>query len=80
MKDNKDIETMFSRFQIVVSSLQVQYKIYMTPGHVKKILRSLPFRWRSKVTAIQEGKNLSKLSLENMISVLKSHEIISNGC
>jgi hypothetical protein len=75
MKEDEDIETMFARFQTLVSGLQVLKKSYTTPDHVKKILRSLPVKWRPKVTAIQESKNLNDLSLENLISSLKSHEL-----
>jgi len=42
---------------------------------VSKILRSLPARWRPKVTAIEEAKNLNTLSLEDLVSSLKVHEI-----
>jgi hypothetical protein len=42
MKDDEDIETMFARFQTLVSGLQVLKKSYIVPDHVKKILRSLP--------------------------------------
>ncbi|MCI18691.1 aspartyl-tRNA synthetase [Trifolium medium] len=63
MKENEDIETMFARFQTLVSRLQVLKKSYTTSDHVKKILRSLPSKWRPKVTAIQEVKDLMTLSL-----------------
>jgi len=43
--------------------------------HVSKILRSLPARWRPKVTAIEEVKDLNTLSVEDLISSLKVHEI-----
>jgi hypothetical protein len=59
--------------------LQVLKKSYIVPNHVKKILRSLPARFRPKVTAIQEAKDLDKLCLEKMISSLKSHEIELEG-
>jgi len=42
---------------------------------VSKILRSLPVRWRPKVTAIEEAKDLSTLSVEDLIISLKVHEI-----
>lgn len=38
MKEDEDIETMFSRFQVLVSGLQVLSKSYTTFDHVKKIL------------------------------------------
>ena len=61
MKEDESIETMYSRFQTLVSGLQ--------------ILRSLPAKWRPKVTAIEEAKDLNTLSVEDLISSLKCHEI-----
>ena len=65
----------YSRFQTLVYVLQVLNKSYITPDHVKKILRSLPAKFRTKVTNIQKAKDLNKLSLKNLISSLKSREI-----
>ncbi|WJX12733.1 hypothetical protein P8452_03195 [Trifolium repens] len=75
MKDDENIESMYSRFKILVAGLQVLKRSYTTSDHVRKILRSLPSRWRPKVTAIQEAKDLDKLGLEELISSLMSHEI-----
>ena len=75
MKDGEEIEAMFSRFQVLVSGLQVLDKSYTTTDHVRKILRSLPPKWRPKVTAFQEAKDLDQVSLEDLISSLKTHEM-----
>ncbi|KAK2456470.1 gag-protease polyprotein [Trifolium repens] len=75
MKDGEDIETMFSRFQILVSGLQILNKSYTEADHVRKVLRSLPPKRRPKVTAFQESKDLDIVSLESLISSLKSHEM-----
>ncbi|RVW75542.1 hypothetical protein CK203_056453 [Vitis vinifera] len=40
-----------------------------------KILRSLPLKWHTKVTAIQEAKDLTKLPLEELIGSLMTYEI-----
>jgi len=45
---------------------------------VNKILRSLPARWRPKVTAIEEAKDLNTLNVEDHVSSLKVHEISLN--
>lgn len=79
MKDAEDIETMFFRFQTLVSGLQILSKSYTTIDHIKKILRSLPAKFRPKVTTIQEAKNLNKLSLESLIRNLHIHEMELNG-
>jgi hypothetical protein len=50
-------------------------KSYVTADHVKKILKSLPVNWRTKVTSIEEARDLNTLSLEDLISSLKCHEI-----
>src|SRR4030066_1047347 len=75
MSDDKTIDTMFSRFQTLVSGLQVLKKSYTTDDHVKKILKSLSAKWRPKVTTIEEARDLNSLSLENLISSLKCHQL-----
>jgi len=75
MKEDENIETMYSRFQTLVSGLQILKKSYVASDHVNKILRSLPAKWRPKVTAIEEAKDLNTLSVEDLISSLKCHEI-----
>ena len=59
MKEDESIETMYSRFQTLVSGLQILKKSYVASDHVNKIPRSLPAKWRPKVTAIEEAKDLN---------------------
>ena len=75
MKKDESIEQMYSRFQTLVSGLQILKKSYVASDHVSKILRSLPARWRPKMTAIEEAKDLNTLSVEDLVSSLKVHEI-----
>jgi len=75
MKDDESIEQMYSRFRTLVSGLQLLKKSYVASDHVSKILRSLPARWRPKVTTIEEVKDLNTLSVEDLVSSLKVHEI-----
>jgi len=74
MKDDEIIEQMYSRFQTLVSGLQILKKSYVASDHVSKILRSLPARWRPKVTAIEEAKDLNTLCVEDLVSSLKVHK------
>jgi len=69
---------MYSRFQTLVSGLQILKKSYVASDHVSKILRSLPARRRPKVTAIEEAKDLNTLSVEDHASFLKVHKISLN--
>jgi len=66
---------MYSRFQTLVSGLQILKKSYVASDHVSKILRSLLARWRPKETAIEDAKDLNTLSVEDLVSSLKVHEI-----
>ncbi|XP_050889937.1 uncharacterized protein LOC127095267 [Lathyrus oleraceus] len=78
MKEDGDIETMFSRFQVLVFGLQVLNKSYTMSDHVKKIIRSLPIRYKPKMTVIQKAKDLNTLTLKSLISNLQSHEMELN--
>jgi hypothetical protein len=75
MEEDESVETMFSRFQMLVAGLRVLNKGYSTADHVKKIIRSLPVKWRPMVTALKLAKDLNNTSLEELISSLRSHEI-----
>src|ERR1044072_2032096 len=75
MEEEESVETMFSRFQMLVAGLRVLDKGHSNADHVKKILRSLPAKWRPMVTALKMAKDLNKISLEELISSLRSHEI-----
>src|ERR1044072_5157581 len=63
-EEDESVETMFSRFQMLVAGLRVLDKGYSTSDHVKKIIRSLPKKWRPMVTALKMAKDLNKISLE----------------
>jgi len=69
---------MYSRFQTLVSELQILKESYVAFDHVSKILRSLPARWRPKDTIIEEAKDLNTLSVEDLVSSLKVHQISLN--
>nr|GFB27271.1 UBN2 domain-containing protein [Tanacetum cinerariifolium] len=43
-------------------------------NYVRKFLRALHPKWRAKVTAIEESKDLSSLALDELIGNLKVHE------
>ncbi|PWA52293.1 alpha/beta-Hydrolases superfamily protein [Artemisia annua] len=49
---------------------------YSSKNYVRKFLRALHPKWRAKVTAIEESKNLAILSLDEIIGNLKVHEMI----
>jgi len=61
MKDDESIEEMYSRFQTLVSGLQILKKSYVSSDHVSKILRSLPAKWIKRVALTARSLDISLL-------------------
>ncbi|GKG00654.1 zf-CCHC domain-containing protein, partial [Tanacetum coccineum] len=55
----------------IITSLKVLDESFSSKNCVRKFLRALHPKWRSKVTAIEESKNLTTLSLDELIGNLK---------
>ncbi|GJT35831.1 hypothetical protein Tco_0926250 [Tanacetum coccineum] len=49
---------------------------YSSKNYVKKFLRALHPKWRAKVTAIKESKDLTSLSLDELIGNLNVYKMI----
>ncbi|GJW05466.1 hypothetical protein Tco_1564322 [Tanacetum coccineum] len=47
---------------------------FSSNNYVRKFLRAVHPKWRAKVTAIEESKNLSSLALDEIIGNLKVHK------
>ncbi|GJS80989.1 zf-CCHC domain-containing protein [Tanacetum coccineum] len=54
------------------SSLKALDEGYSSKNYVRKFLRALHPKWRAKVTAIEESKDLTSLSLDELIGNLKA--------
>ena len=76
MKPDETIPQMFTRFTDIINGLTSLGKIYTNAEIVRKVLRSLPKSWETKVIAITEAKDLSKLSLDELMGSLLTHELI----
>ncbi|GKB66607.1 hypothetical protein Tco_0928019, partial [Tanacetum coccineum] len=49
---------------------------YSSKNRVRKFLCALPLKWRAKVTAIEEAKDLATLPLDELVGNLKVYETI----
>ncbi|GJV55166.1 hypothetical protein Tco_1456171, partial [Tanacetum coccineum] len=49
---------------------------FSSKNYARKFLRALHPKWRAKVTAIEESKDLSSLALDELIRNLKVHEVV----
>ncbi|GKB84508.1 hypothetical protein Tco_0956780 [Tanacetum coccineum] len=58
----KSIDSAFARFNTIITRLKALDEGYSSKNYVRKFLRALHPKWRAKVTAIEESKDLSLLS------------------
>ncbi|GKA95481.1 hypothetical protein Tco_0817519 [Tanacetum coccineum] len=76
ISDDETIDCAFARFNTIITSLKALDEYFSSRDHVRKILNALPTKWRLKVTAIEESKDLSTLPLEELIGNLKVYEVV----
>jgi len=70
---------MYTRFTHITNELKSLGKSLTTEELVRKILRFLPHSWEAKVTAIQEAKDMKKISLDELIGNLQTYELRRNS-
>nr|GEV87560.1 UBN2 domain-containing protein [Tanacetum cinerariifolium] len=70
------IDSGFTRFNAIVTSLKSLDTDYSSKNHVRKFLRAHPLKWRAKVTAIEEAKDFATLPLDELVRILNVYEMI----
>nr|GEU72964.1 retrovirus-related Pol polyprotein from transposon TNT 1-94 [Tanacetum cinerariifolium] len=76
ISEDEFVNSAFARFNTIITSLKALNDGYSSKNYVRKFLRALRRKWRAKVTTIKESKDLTSLSLDELIGNLKVHEII----
>nr|GEX21424.1 zf-CCHC domain-containing protein/DUF4219 domain-containing protein/UBN2 domain-containing protein [Tanacetum cinerariifolium] len=76
ISNKETIDSGFTQFNAIVTSLKSLDPDYSSKNHVRKFLRALPLKKRAKVAAIEEAKDLAKLPLDELIRNLKVNEMI----
>ncbi|GJX20454.1 hypothetical protein Tco_0223131 [Tanacetum coccineum] len=74
--NDETIDFDFARFNTIISSLKALDESFSSRNHVRKFLRTLPTKWRPKVKAIEESKDLSALPLNELIGNLKVYKVV----
>ncbi|GJZ19918.1 retrovirus-related pol polyprotein from transposon TNT 1-94 [Tanacetum coccineum] len=72
----ESIDSGFARFNTIITSLKALDEGFSSKNYVRKFLRALHPKWRAKVMAIEESKDLSSLALDELIDNLKVHEAV----
>nr|GEV28536.1 DNA-directed DNA polymerase [Tanacetum cinerariifolium] len=76
ISSEETIDSGFTGFNDIVTSLESLDQDYFSKNHVRKFLRALPLKWRAKVMVIEETKDLATLSFDELIGNLKVYEMI----
>ncbi|GJV40788.1 hypothetical protein Tco_1419228, partial [Tanacetum coccineum] len=57
--EDESIDSAFARYNTIITSLKALDEGYSSKNYVRKFLRALHPKWRAKVTAIEESKDLN---------------------
>ncbi|KAF7842239.1 putative RNA-directed DNA polymerase [Senna tora] len=74
MKEGESIQAFFSRVSNIVNQIRSNGDTIEDKKIVQKILRSLPAKFDHVVAAIEEAKDLTKLTLVELEGSLRAHE------
>nr|GEV97259.1 serine/threonine protein kinase SRPK1 [Tanacetum cinerariifolium] len=74
---NESIDSAFAIFNTIITSLKALDEGYSSKNYFRKFLTALHPKWRAKVMAIKDSKDLTSLSLDELIRNLKVHEMIT---
>ncbi|WVY97896.1 hypothetical protein V8G54_030047 [Vigna mungo] len=66
MEANKNIQSMFNKFQVKLNELRCLGRYYDNYDHINKILPSLPSLWRLQVTAPKDDQEPGQSLLKSL--------------
>ncbi|GJR78997.1 retrovirus-related pol polyprotein from transposon TNT 1-94 [Tanacetum coccineum] len=76
ISEDASIDNAFAIFNTIITSLKALDKGYSSKNYVRKFLRALHPKWRAKFMTIEELKDLTSLSLDELIRNLKVYKMI----
>ena len=74
MKENESIVDFSSRPSNVINQLKSNGEYYQEQRIVEKIFRSLPHKYDNLVMTIEEAKDLTILTMDELMGTLQTHE------
>ncbi|GJX70806.1 hypothetical protein Tco_0307977 [Tanacetum coccineum] len=74
--EEESVDKAFARFNTIITSLKALDEGFSSKNYVRKFLRALHPKWRAKVTTIEESKDLTSLSLDELTGNLKVYKVI----
>ncbi|KAI3675541.1 hypothetical protein L1987_85131 [Smallanthus sonchifolius] len=81
MKDGEHVGDFLSKVMKIVNQQRAYGETVTNQKVVEKVLRSLPIKWDHIVAAIEESKDLSVMTFDQLMGLLQSHEArVNRGC
>ncbi|KAL6349726.1 hypothetical protein AAG906_041133 [Vitis piasezkii] len=74
MKDNESIKEYVDRLMEVVNKIQLLGKDLTDQRVIEKVLVSLPERFESKISSLEDSKDLTKISLDELVQAFQAQE------
>ena len=75
MEDNKSFNEFYAKLKDIVNSAFNLGETIPKLKIVRNVLRSLPERFHVKITAIEESKDIDKISLTELVGNLQTYEL-----
>ena len=75
MEEDEWFDEFYAKLKNIVNSMFNLGETILEPKNVTKVLRSLPERFRAKITAIEESKDIDKIPLIELVGNLQTYEL-----
>ena len=75
MEEGKLFDEFYAKLKDIVNSVFNLGETILEPKIVRKVLRSLPERFHTKITAIEESKDIDKIPLTKLVGNLQTYEL-----
>ena len=75
MEEDESFDEFYAKLKNIVNSAFNLKKTIPEPKIVRKVLRSLPERFHTKITAIKESKDIDKIPLTELVGNLQIYEL-----
>ena len=75
MEEDESFDEFYAKLKNIVNSAFNLEKTIPEPKIVRKVLRSLPERFHTKITAIKESKDIDKIPLIELVGYLQTYEL-----
>jgi len=74
MKETETIKEYFDRLLIVVNKIRLLREDLLDRRIVEKVLMSLPERFEAKISSLEDSRDLTKISLTELMNSLQTQE------